>query len=155
MRVPWATSITLLLAATFIGSGSVAVGWVMSRLAKLSARQNLCDEVCIAMASGPMTAKTRAEILNDAKSVLTAEEYKTFQTALDRLCPAPKKKAAKHPSKYTVMSHASATHTAKQTAKPSTKLPAKTPATLPEETGPVMPTGAVLPDRMVPGTMIQ
>jgi hypothetical protein len=53
------------------------------RLAALSAREQLKDEVCIAMADGHISRLERALILSHAGSILTPAEYRTFRDSLD------------------------------------------------------------------------
>lgn len=57
------------------------------RLAAMSARQQLRDEVCIAMADGRMTHFERTLILANAKRILKPEECTQFKESLDRLSP--------------------------------------------------------------------
>jgi hypothetical protein len=147
MRIQKPIGILALLAAMLFGSGSFAFGWNISlpfgwsqgRLARLAARQNLHDEVCAALADGVITPYEKAELLANARSTLSAEELPAFQRLIDRLCPP--KKSANH------------SQTAKRTSAPTNK----SQTTPPEGTSqsPVIPTGAVLPDRMVPETMIR
>ena len=121
MRFPWTLSIALTLTTLVVGSQSSAMGKESSRLAELAARQDLCDDVCIARADGRITQRERVAILLQAKKILPAEEYLSFKQSLDRLSP-PKK---------------STQYVAKSKKKPTT------PAS-----GPVIPAGATQPDRM-------
>jgi len=141
MRIQWPMGITVLLTAMVAGGGSVASGWDMGRLARFAARQDLRDEVCVAMADGVVTPQEKSELLGDAKKILSAEELTAFQRFMDRLCPP--KKTAKH-SKNARM------QTVKRTPAPSKKSQAAPPAEA--SSSPVIPTSALLPDRMVPGT---
>ena len=61
-----------------------------SRLAALTARQNLHDEVCIAMADGQIDPAERFAILTHAKGVLTHPEYEGLKRAMNRLSPPQK-----------------------------------------------------------------
>lgn len=84
---------------TIMASGArVATAWEPSRLQALMARQDLRDEVCIAMADGHISRAERYAILADAKNILKPEEYEGFKQTLNRLSP-PKSTAAKHPTK--------------------------------------------------------
>jgi hypothetical protein len=56
-------------------------------LAALSARQQLRDQVCIAMADGRITHFERSLILANARRILKPEEYTQFRESLDRLSP--------------------------------------------------------------------
>lgn len=56
----------------------------------LAARQDLRDEVCMAMADGRLNSMERRWILNDAKEILTKEEYPSFRQWINRLSPPPK-----------------------------------------------------------------
>ena len=67
-------------------------------LAALSARQQLRDEVCIAMADGRITHFERHLILAHARRILQPEEYQQFKESLDRLSP-PTPVAARRPAK--------------------------------------------------------
>jgi hypothetical protein len=104
-----------------------------SRLVALTDRQDLRDMVCYAMADGSVSTTERRLILEDAKQILSPEEYVSFKKAFDRIAP-PKKSPPK----------------SKQFAKTSRKKtptsPTKPASTV--ETGPVIPTGAILPDRI-------
>jgi hypothetical protein len=65
------------------------------RLAALSARQQLRDEVCIAMADGKLSRYERSVLLANARQMLKPEEYASFRASLDRLSPpAPPPKYA-------------------------------------------------------------
>ena len=84
---------------TLMASGArVATAWEPSRLQALAARQDLCDDVCIAMADGHIDRAERYAILANAKNILKTEEYSGFKRTLNRLSP-PKSTAAKHPTK--------------------------------------------------------
>jgi hypothetical protein len=68
------------------------------RLAALSARQQLRDQVCIAMADGKLSRYERSVLLANAKQMLKPEEYASFRESLNRVSPpAP-------PAKYAVRS---------------------------------------------------
>jgi len=61
-----------------------------SRLAALTARQNLRDDVCIAMNDGQIDPVERFTILSHAKEVLTKQEYEGLKRSMDRLSPPQK-----------------------------------------------------------------
>ena len=67
------------------------------RLAALSARQQLRDEVCIAMADGRVTHFERAMILAHARRILKSEEFGSFKESLDYLSPPP---VARRPANF-------------------------------------------------------
>jgi hypothetical protein len=58
------------------------------RLAKLSARQQLNDQVCIAMADGRISRFERSMLLASARQVLTPEEFVVFRQSIDQSTPA-------------------------------------------------------------------
>ena len=68
------------------------------RLAALSARQQLRDEVCIAMADGRITHFERSLILAHAKWILKPEEYAAVQ-GISRSFVAAAPVAVRHPTK--------------------------------------------------------
>jgi hypothetical protein len=68
------------------------------RLAALAARQDLCDEICIARAEGKISPENRYTILADARKILSPEEYAGFRRAFDRIAPPPPPALAKHTS---------------------------------------------------------
>ena len=74
------------------------MGWKQGSMASLAARQDLRDEVCIAMSDGGMSRSERYQILSDAKGVLSPEEFEGFKQSLDRFAP-PTPKVAKHSTK--------------------------------------------------------
>ncbi len=107
----------------------------------LAARQDLLDEVCVAMAidGGQLSPEKRLEILGDAQKILDPKEFEAFRRALDRLSPPPpppKKPAAKRPNQ-----------TAQQQSSSLTRLQAMRLSSK-ASAGPVMPAGATQPDRM-------
>ena len=128
MRLRWTFGAALLLTMLAVCSQSLAMGIDSGRLGALAARQDLCDLVCYARANGngSISQANRILILNEAKSVLSHDEYLTFKRTLDRIAPPPKPKAKQ-----------------KHLAKTSHK---KKPASV--EKGPdlVIPASAVLPD---------
>ena len=89
------------LLLVFFAVEPASASWLKpSRLQALAARQDLCDEVAIAMADGIITHWERAEILSDAKQILNPEEYASFKRAFERIAPPPPpKSAAKHHAK--------------------------------------------------------
>jgi hypothetical protein len=98
--------------------------------AALDTRQQLRDQVCVAMADGRISPFERSRILGNAKQVLSEEEYWTFEASLDRISPptptsatgrsfhflAKRSKTEQNPS-ATAMSHA------RPPAEPSRVLP--------------------------------
>jgi hypothetical protein len=56
----------------------------------LAAKQQLKAQVQIAMADGIITSLERAEILNDARDILTVKEYESLKATMDRLSPPEK-----------------------------------------------------------------
>ncbi len=73
----------------FRGTICNVMGWKQGSMASFTARQDLRDEVCIAMSDGQMSRAERFQILSDAQAVLSAEEFAGFKQALDRYTPAP------------------------------------------------------------------
>jgi len=142
MRSRLPMGVVALLLTIIAGGSSVAFGMKPSRLTAFAARQNLCDEVCIAIADGRISAWERAEILIGAKQILYPKEYLVFKRALDRVSPPLKKPAAKHPTKPMRKKPASKPRpTARPPAEPSS--------------GPVIPAGAILPDRMASSRVVR
>ena len=129
-----------ILSITIIASGaSAAKAWPYSRLAALAARQDLSDEVCVAMAidGGKISPEKRFEILGDAQKILDPKEFEGFRRALDRISPPPPKKlAAKRPNPM-----------AQQESYSLTRLQAMRLSST-ASAGPVMPAGVTRPDRM-------
>ncbi|MBU4271003.1 MAG: hypothetical protein KKE86_16140 [Planctomycetes bacterium] len=135
MRNRLPMGIAALLLAIIAAGPAAAFEIKPSRLEALAARQDLRDQVCIAMADGRIGVQERTEILIDAKNILYPEEYRIFKRALDRVSPPPKKRVARHLVK-----------TAWKQPVPKPRPTAKPPAE--PSSGPVIPAGAVLPDRM-------
>jgi len=73
----------------FRGTICNIMGWKQGSMASFTARQDLRDEVCIAMSDGHMSRAERFQILSDAQAVLSPEEFSGFKQALDRHAPAP------------------------------------------------------------------
>ncbi len=152
-------SVASLLLVLFAAEPASASWLKPSRLQALAARQDLCDEVAIAMADGIITHWERAEILSDAKQILNPEEYASFKRAFERIAPPPPpRSAAKHHAKIAgknVKKPASAKVAGKKPV--SAKIAGKKPASKPRPTEkpaaelslePVIPAEAVQPDRM-------
>jgi hypothetical protein len=78
-----------------------------SRLAALTARQNLHDDVCIAMTDGRIDRAERYTILSHAKGVLTKQEYEGLKRTMNRLSPPQKAAGTPRTAKHS----ASATRT--------------------------------------------
>ena len=92
MRLQWTLGAALLLATLAATDQSLAAGNQSGRLAALAARQDLCDLICYAKADGHISQAERVLILNEAKSVLSHDEYLSFKQTLDRIAPPPKPK---------------------------------------------------------------
>jgi hypothetical protein len=132
MRLKWTLGAALLMATLAVGHQSLAAGNQSGRLAALTARQDLCDLVCFAKADGRISQWERVLILQEAKSVLSHDEFLSFKRTLDRIAPPPPAKVKPKPK-----------YLAKAVHKPAAK---KKPA--PVEKGPelVIPASANLPD---------
>jgi hypothetical protein len=131
MRLRWTLCAALLLTLAAWGESS-GVASQPSRLGALAARQSLCDLVYYAMADGTISRAERAIILQQAKSLLTPQEYASFHQTIDRISPPV---AMKPVTKLL----AKATHKRPVAAKPTV---AKPDAEL------VVPASANLPDGM-------
>ena len=131
-----------ILSITIVVSGvSAAKAWPHSRLVDLAAREDLVDELRIALAldGGKLSPEKRLEILGDAQKILDPKELDGFRRALDRISPpppAPKKLAAKRPNPA-----------AQQRSYSLTRLQAMRLSSTALD-GPVMPAGVTRPDRM-------
>jgi hypothetical protein len=66
------------------------LGLGQGRYTSLAARQDLRDEVCIAMSDGRLSPDERQQILSDAKRVLKPQEYAAFKQSLEQRSPARK-----------------------------------------------------------------
>ncbi len=148
MRTRFSVGLGVLLAAAIAGGASSALGGILSdaldslgiapsRYAALAAREDLRDEVAVATAGGRLSNDDRFEILSDAKRILRPDEYQAFKRALDRRWPPPKRKHSAN--------HAMAARKAAPPAPLAEAQPQEGPSL-----GPVIPAGALLPDRMVP-----
>ena len=107
MRSQLYLGIAAVLTAISAGSTQVATAWepthfqvlTMSggtpwfsgmqpgRLAALSARQSLRDEVCAATVNGRISSAERSNILADARRILKPREYEAFKQSIDKLSP--------------------------------------------------------------------
>jgi hypothetical protein len=120
---------------TILASGvQLATAGEPGRLAALTARQGLRDEVCVAMADGHISPAERYSILTYAKTILKPEEYEGLKRSMDRLSP-PKPSPAKR-----------STQTAAN-GSPRT-VSHRTPPMVESPSRPTIPSGAILPDRM-------
>jgi hypothetical protein len=81
--VPTGIAALLMLMGTCSNSAAALIG--SGRLAAIAARQDLRDDVCIAMADGSLSRKARLRLLSRAKDILTPQEYERFRASLDRL----------------------------------------------------------------------
>jgi len=124
-----------------VGGVRMAAAGEPSRLTALAARQDLCDEVCIAIAMGDgrLTPGRRYEILSDAKRILKPEEYAGFRQHLDRVSPPPPPSQHVAAVKRLPMVAKKKVSTARSKA---TSLAKASP-------GPSIPRDAILPDRVV------
>ncbi len=135
MQSQWSLRIAAVLMTIVAGGTQTALAWEPGRLTALAARQDLRGEVCVAMADGRISSAERHMILADAKSILKPEEYAGFKRALDRLSP-PQPAVAKRTTKVTQRKKSPLT-----TQRKASPLAKSSPA-------PIIPTGAVLPDRV-------
>ncbi|MEN6449231.1 MAG: hypothetical protein ABFC96_01960 [Thermoguttaceae bacterium] len=129
-------SVAAVLGSTMSARGSLLsdLGIRPSRFAALAARQSLRDEVAVATADGRLDRYERAEILGDAKDVLSPAEYKAFKRAMDQRWPMEKPKTA-------------VKHVAKVVERPSVVTPAvDVRLSDGSSRGLVIPTGVLLPD---------
>lgn len=150
MRLHFACVAALSLATLVAGGQSLAAGNQSGRLAALTARQGLCDMIAYAQADGHISQSERVAILQEAKSILTPQEFQSFKQALDRVAPPPPPKA-----KPKVKHIAKAVPKVKVVAKKSVAKVAKSTAekkTLPAEKSPelIMPASVNLPDGVAP-----
>ena len=152
MRVRFFTAFAVLLLGVGAVAPVAAFEFKPSRLEALAARHDLRDQVCIAMADGRLSAWERAEILTDAKRILHPEEYVAFKRALDRLAPPPPKKTASKSRTRIARKPAAGRPAAMPEVRENSplKLPAEPPVQSVQKParGPVIPAGAILPDRM-------
>ena len=155
VRLPWCITLTLVAMVAADASNSIAGGY-SNRLAVLAARQDMHDEICYAMADGSISPAERGSMLFLANKTLSPQEYQSFKQSIDRLSP-PKPVASKEQmaKRWKSGSSARAAYAAKKT-KPNQNQNSQATASLPPKqaaepaSGPVMPTGAILPDRMGP-----
>lgn len=87
MGIRLSAGVATLLIAMLASDLRIATAGEPGRLAALTARQALRDEVCIALASGHISRADRYLILSHAKAILKPEEYAGFKRAMDRLSP--------------------------------------------------------------------
>ena len=133
--------IAILVMIVVASGASAAKAWPQSRFVALAARQDLVDEVRVALSidGGQLSPEKRLEILGDAQKILDPKELETFRRALDRISPPPpppKKPAAKRPNQTAQQQSSSLTRL--QAMRLSSKALA----------GPVMPADTTRPDRM-------
>jgi hypothetical protein len=147
MRQRWTLGAAVLLMTLAAWGQSLATGAQSGRLEALAARRDLCDLVCYARAAdGSISQANRIYILKEAKEVLSPDEYRSFKQALDRI--APPKPTAKRVAKATWKKPGSAQPALAKSelAKPALDKP---------EAELVIPTGAILPDRMAPQVFLR
>ncbi len=136
IRLPMGVAAVLM---TILASGPQwAPAGEPGRLAALTARQGLRDEVCVAMADGHISPAERYSILAHAKTILKPEEYEGLKRAMERVSP-PMPSAAKRSAQ--VASNGS----------PRTALH-RTPPVAAASSQPTIPAGAILPDRIASST---
>jgi hypothetical protein len=137
--------LTVLLVAITVGNASVATAWPTSRLTALAARQDLADEVRVALAwnHGKLNPMKRAEILGDAQKILDAKELEAFRQTLDRISPPPPNPDVKRPNP--MAQRKSASFTRLQAMQLSSRLAAS----------PVMPSGVAQPERMASRSVLR
>jgi hypothetical protein len=85
--VPRLSQAIRLIPMTFGGHLATITSGGPGHLAALDARQQLRDQVCIAMADGGVSRYERQVLLTNAKNVLTTDEYLAFQQSVDGLTP--------------------------------------------------------------------
>ena len=160
MRLHWTLGTAVFLATLVASSQSPAMETSFTRLRALAARQDLYDEICYARVDGSISPAKCTMILMDAKELLSPEEYLKFRKALDRIAPPPKSS----PNQLAKARNADwRTRTATPPMKPSPNQLAKTLRKKPDspnpqqpsqqpvpDSGPVMPAGVTLPDRIAP-----
>ncbi len=127
---------------------SVANAWPASRLTALAARQELREEVLIAISldGGVLSCGKRAIILQDAAKILDPMEFESFRRALDRIAPLP-------PPMPAVAHHNPMAYRSSNTLKryQAWQLMARyKPISVP-----VMPAGATQPDRMASSGVVR
>jgi hypothetical protein len=111
------------------------------RLEPLAERQQIRDDVAIAMADGRIDNVERFVILNRAHSVLKPQEYAGLKQAMNRLSPPPA--TSVKPVATSVKPVAKIA-----SSRPSSESIPKNPAPEGEITRLSFPTGLILPDRM-------
>jgi len=140
MRIRYSLGFLTIAAMLMLGSASA---WAKaSHLNAMADRHDLRDEVCIALADGVLTQWERAEIMADAQRILSPKEFEGFKQALNRISPPP----AKKPNAKRSQRMAWPKMPAMTTLFPQPKKPAAKAAK--PDAGPIIPTSAVLPDRM-------
>jgi hypothetical protein len=82
-RLPF--GVWALLMLTVAGGASVATGRELGRLAALAAKQDLYDEVCIALADGSISRDEQRDLLSFGKDILKPDEYQQFRVTMSRL----------------------------------------------------------------------
>jgi hypothetical protein len=143
-----------LLNLTVAGSVTEVTAQGPGRLAALSARQQLRDEVCIAMADGRISRLERFLILADGKRILKPEEYAGFRESLERLSPPapvltkqPVKIAQKKPAP--AMKHKPPVAKVSPAPRPMAKVSPAPRPTAKVSTTLTIPSEVLLPDRVV------
>lgn len=139
-RLPYRVAVFVILIA---GGLSTAQAWQPSRLTMLAAREDLRDQVCVALSidGGHISREHRFEILGDAKKILSPKEYEAFRQSLDRISvPPPKKDLVAIRAKQQARDAASTSLTRRKAMQLMAKL-------TPSE-GPSIPITATMPDRV-------
>jgi hypothetical protein len=148
MRLHWTLGTALVLSVLTVAGQSLAAESGGSRLTDMASRQNLRDFVCLAMADGRISQTERRLILTDAKEILPHAEYLKFKMDLDRLSP-PKPSKSKQQLAKSMHKKPSSQPTQPMQQQQAQQQVQQEPS-VDTVTGPVIPTGAILPDRMAP-----
>ncbi len=147
MKSRWLCGAAALLIFVLPGASSGLRAGEPGRLAVLTAKQGLCDEVAVAMADGRFTSDERYDTLQYAKTILKPDEYQSFKRCVDRLSPpkpaASRRLVAKGQANQVAGTKATPSGTTrKKTTASATKAVVKSPSGL------ITPNGATLPDRV-------
>jgi hypothetical protein len=139
MGIRLSVGVAALLIAILANDVGVATAGEPGRLAAFTARKELRDEVCIAMAGGHISRADRYTILVKAKAILKPEEYEGLKRAMDRLSPSPAIAARKT---------AVAAQTASRSSEQATAMHAYSPLASDPSLRLSVPTDVSLPDRV-------
>lgn len=89
--------VAALLLTLVASSTHIATAGEPGRLAAFAARQDLCDQISLAMADGQIDRAERYTILLNAKPILKPDEYESFKHTMNRVSPPVP--VAKHSTK--------------------------------------------------------